>query len=120
MTKERFVLLLDEQRQSGLNIKDFCFNSAYSVSNFYYWKRKYGQTHSGKSSERKAQPVSSGLAPVSIQPPAISLPEIQSQEKAFQEEIVIELPGGMVAYFRGEQASESALQLLTQICLSHV
>jgi hypothetical protein len=105
---------------SRLNIKDFCFNSAYSVSNFYYWKRKYGQTRSGKSVGLEVQPISSGLAPVSIQPPTVSLPEIQSQEKAIQEEIVIELPGGMVAYFRGEHASESALQLLTQICRSHV
>ncbi|WP_163176606.1 transposase family protein [Bacteroides sp. 51] len=44
MSKEDFLSILDRQQQSGLTIKDFCENEAYSVSCFHYWKSKYGHT----------------------------------------------------------------------------
>lgn len=42
MSKEEFMEILSRQQRSGLTIKDFCLNEAYTESNFYYWKGKYG------------------------------------------------------------------------------
>ena len=42
MSKEEFLEILSRQQQSGLTIKDFCVNEAYTESSFYYWKSKFG------------------------------------------------------------------------------
>ncbi|MGL5683573.1 MAG: IS66 family insertion sequence element accessory protein TnpA [Marinifilaceae bacterium] len=48
MTKDEFLLVLERQHESGLSIKDFCLNEAYTDSIFYYWKIRFGLT-GGKS-----------------------------------------------------------------------
>lgn len=42
MNKEEFLEILSRQQRSGLTIKDFCINEAYTESSFYYWKGKFG------------------------------------------------------------------------------
>ena len=42
MSKEEFLEILSRQQRSGLTIKDFCVNEAYTESSFYYWKGKFG------------------------------------------------------------------------------
>jgi putative transposase len=42
VSKEEFKAILDRQQQSGLSIRDFCSNEAYTVSSFHYWKSKFG------------------------------------------------------------------------------
>ncbi|MDX9747647.1 MAG: IS66 family insertion sequence element accessory protein TnpB, partial [Paludibacter sp.] len=42
ISKEEFMVILDRQQRSGLTIRDFCSNEAYSVSGFHYWKKKFG------------------------------------------------------------------------------
>ncbi len=41
MSKEEFIEILSRQQRSGLTIKDFCINEAYTESSFYYWKGKF-------------------------------------------------------------------------------
>ena len=36
MNKEEFLEILFRQQRSGLTIKDFCVNEAYTESSFYY------------------------------------------------------------------------------------
>ena len=38
MSKEEFIEILSRQQRSGLTIKDFCINEAYTESSFYYGK----------------------------------------------------------------------------------
>lgn len=42
MSKEEFLSVYERQQASGLTIKDFCENEAYSSSCFHYWKKKFG------------------------------------------------------------------------------
>lgn len=42
MSKEEFLSVYERQQVSGLTIKDFCENEAYSSSCFHYWKKKFG------------------------------------------------------------------------------
>lgn len=42
MSKDEFLKILSRQELSGLTIKDFCVNEAYTASSFYYWKGKFG------------------------------------------------------------------------------
>ena len=42
MTKEEFKFILDRQQSSGLSVRDFCENEAYTLSSFNYWKSKFG------------------------------------------------------------------------------
>ena len=44
MQKEsRFRELLEEQKESGLTIKEFCSNHGIAPSTFHYWKKKLGK-----------------------------------------------------------------------------
>lgn len=49
MSKEEFLSVYERQQASGLTIKDFCENEAYSFSCFHYWKKKFGlgRTYTG-------------------------------------------------------------------------
>ena len=38
MSKEEFIEILSRQQRSGLTIKDFCINEAYTESSFYIGK----------------------------------------------------------------------------------
>ena len=41
MEKEsRFTELIRQQQESGLTIKDFCFNQGIATSTFHYWRKK--------------------------------------------------------------------------------
>ena len=40
MSKEEFLSVYERQQASGLTIKDFCENEAYSSSCFHYWKKE--------------------------------------------------------------------------------
>lgn len=41
MSKEEFLAVYERQQFSGLTIRDFCENEAYSASCFHYWKKKF-------------------------------------------------------------------------------
>lgn len=40
LTKSKFQDLHRRQQESGLTIKEFCFNEAIAPATFYYWKKK--------------------------------------------------------------------------------
>ena len=42
MSKEKFLSVYERQQASGLTIRGFCENEAYSSSCFHYWKKKFG------------------------------------------------------------------------------
>lgn len=121
MSKEEFVILLERWRSSGLSIKDFCVNEAYTVSSFYYWKSKFGFSRSYRSRD-KVVPAEK-FAPVSFKSPTASATFSESAKRTSQsstEEICIDLPTGVSVRFKGELHSEIALSLLSQICSNYV
>ena len=111
MNKEKFLSAMNRLVTSGLSVVDFCRNEGYVVSTFYYWKQKYGLSVSRGTTSVSASEMS--LAPV-------SLAERDNQEESTVEEIQIELPTGVKIYFRGSNKFHPALELITQICNSHV
>lgn len=116
MSKEEFLEILSRQHQSGLTIKDFCVNEAYTESSFYYWKGKFGLSrayHGDKSSSLEE------FAPVNLSSCPTSRPTSDSVSMGCGE-IRIEFPGGIIARFSGMAESHVAMQLLTQICSHHV
>ena len=101
MSKEEFIEILSRQQRSGLTIKDFCINEAYTESSFYYWKGKFGLSrryHMDRHSSSLEE-----FAPVSL----TSSPASHSA-------------GGIIAHFSGMAESQAAMQLLTQLCNRHV
>ena len=115
MSKEEFIEILSRQQRSGLTIKDFCVNEAYTESSFYYWKGKFGLSrpyHAERSSSEE-------FAPVNLTSPSTSNPSYDRVAMGSRE-IRIEFPGGIIALFNGMAESHAAMQLLTQICGHHV
>ena len=102
MSKEEFLEILSRQQRSGLTIKDFCVNEAYTESSFYYWKGKFGLS-------RPYHGERSSTSNPSYDRVAMGSGEIQ-----------IEFPGGIIARFSGMAESHAAMQLLTQIYGHHV
>ena len=118
ISKEEFILILERQQSSGLSIKDFCTNESYTVSSFHYWKSKFGLTRPYNNHSRVT--AVEKLAPISF-----NLPENKPARKAATSgnnkgEIRIKLPGGIQVSFIGSAQTEAAINLLTQICSSHV
>ena len=115
MSKEEFLEILSRQQRSGLTIKDFCANEAYTESSFYYWKGKFGLSrpyHAGRSSSEE-------FAPVNLTSP-LSSNQTYDRATMGSGEIRIDFPGGIIARFNGMAESHAAMQLLTQICSRHV
>ena len=115
MNKEEFLEILSRQQRSGLTIKDFCINEAYTESSFYYWKGKFGLSrpyHTGRSSSEEFAPVN--LTSLLHSNPTYDRTVMESGE------IRIEFPGGIIARFSGMTESHAAMRLLTQICGHHV
>lgn len=115
MSKEEFLEILSRQQRSGLTIKDFCVNEAYTESSFYYWKGKFGLSrpyHVGSSSSEE-------FAPVNLTSP-LSCNQANDRVAMGSGEIRIEFPGGIIARFSGMAESHAAMRLLTQICGHHV
>lgn len=54
MSKEEFLSVYERQQSSGLTIRDFCENEAYSASCFHYWKKKFGLSRAYTSNLNKA------------------------------------------------------------------
>lgn len=117
MSKVEFLEILSRQQLSGLTIKDFCVNEAYTPSSFYYWKSKFGLSrsyHANKPSSSLEE-----FAPVNLSRSSASN---ASYDKVALEsgEIRIEFPGAIIARFSGIAESHAAMQLLTQIYSHHV
>ena len=112
------MVILERQQSSGLSIKDFCSNESYTVSSFHYWKSKFGLTrpynnHSRATAVEKLTPISFNL------PEKKSAPETALSGSS-KGEIRIKLPGGIQVSFIGTSQTEAAINLLAQICSSHV
>lgn len=43
LKEDRFRELIEEQRTSGLTIKEFCSNNIIPPSTFHYWKKKFAR-----------------------------------------------------------------------------
>ncbi len=117
MSKEDFLVILTRQQQSGLSIKDFCENEAYPASCFHYWKSKYGLSRSYGSVSGSS---STEFAPVSFRSASSALPQELPGEDSTNGSITIEFPNGVKIHFRGSSESGTALQVITQLCHSHV
>ena len=81
MQKEyRFKELIEEQHESGLTIKDFCFNHGIARSTFHYWKKKLSK-----------KPGRKDFIPLIVKPSGVASPkgstcsEISSGEESLFE-----------------------------------
>ena len=113
-SKEEFKAILNRQQQSGLSIRDFCSNEAYTVSSFHYWKSKFGFARPYRTQSRE-ESAPEGLAPVSLKPTlpgCVSSPQSQDVNSG---EITIRFPGGVEVSFSGQRQTEIALQMLNQL-----
>lgn len=120
MSKESFLSILCRQQRSGLSIKDFCQNEGYCLSNFHYWKSKFGLTgDSGRRASRVGE-LSEGFAPVRLSREFHPTSPSVNREDISSDEIMISFPGGIQIHFRGNASSESAVKLISQIYQSHV
>lgn len=64
MEKEtRFEKLIQQQQESGLTIKDFCFNQGIAPSTFHYWRKKIGNSKQEK-----------GFIPLVVKPSNSTMP----------------------------------------------
>lgn len=117
-SKEDFSVILERQQQSGLSIKDFCSNEAYTVSSFYYWKSKFGFSRSYNNHRRETSP--NKLAPVSFNLPAKNSVQSSILQHSSKGEIKIKFPSGIQVSFTGSAQREIAIHLLNQICSAHV
>ena len=119
ISKEDFIVILERQQQSGLNIKDFCSNEAYTVSSFYYWKSKFGFSRSYNNHHRDTTSLNK-LAPVSFNLPAKNQMQSSVLPSSSKGEIKIKFPSGIHVSFTGSAQREIAMLLLNQICSAHV
>lgn len=117
MSKEDFMVILDRQQESGLSIKDFCANEAYPASCFHYWKSKYGLSRAYGSGSHSS---CAEFAPVSLRSSSSALSKGLPGKGSNDEAIIIEFPNGVKIHFRGTAESGTALQVITQLCHSHV
>ena len=115
MQKESFVEILERQQASGLTIKDFCRDEAYTESSFYYWKSKFGfsRSYHHHSHEERAD-----FSPIRFSSEKNSVDERAMDEvsAATSSEISIELPNGVNIRFKGMSESKLALGFISQIC----
>ena len=58
-----FSELIRQQEESGLTIKDFCFNQGIARSTFHYWRKKLRKTKREK-----------GFIPIVVNPSISSIP----------------------------------------------
>ncbi len=112
------MVILERQQSSGLSIKDFCANESYTRSSFYYWKSKFGlirpyNNHSRATAVEELSPISFNLS----ENKAVLKTAPSGSSKG---EIRIKLPGGIQVSFIGSSQTEAAINLLAQICSSHV
>ena len=119
MSGEVFESIMKRQRQSGLTIKGFCRNGAYSTASFYYWKKKFS-TPGSTSSPTCTKNLSEGFVPVRFPAKREYTPSVLGEFPKEEHEIMIELPGSIKIYFRGSSESEIAMRLITQIYSGHV
>jgi len=103
MQKESFVEILERQQASGLTIKDFCRDEAYTESRSY---------HHHLHEER------ADFSPIRFSSEKNSVDERAMDEvsAATSSEISIELPNGVNIRFKGMSESKLALGFISQIC----
>ena len=119
ISKEEFKVILDRQQQSGLSIRDFCSNEAYTVSSFHYWKSKFGFARSYRSQSRE-ELVSPAIAPVSFKSALPGSVCSSQPQDVTPGEITIKFPGGVEVSFSGQRQTEIALQMLNQLYSAYV
>jgi len=110
--------ILESKQSRGLSIKDFCGNESYTVSSFHYWKSKFGLTRPYNNHSREASVDK--LAPISFNLPDNKPALKTTLSGSSKGEIRIKLPGGIQVSFIGSTQTEAAINLLAQICSSHV
>lgn len=92
--KEQFWrLVLDEQRKSGLNVREFCRRESISEASFYAWRRELKERDGGDSQHAKRANTKPGkLVPVEVIVPQ----EIDScaDRTAATRNVEIVTPGG--------------------------
>ena len=113
MTKMSFLSILERQRTSGLSVKRFCKNEAYSTATFYYWKSKFCSSNSNSPADSFAKNISEEFA-------SVCFPASQKRFTSSGAEIIIELPSGIKIHFSGSAGTESAMRLITQMYSGHV
>ena len=119
ISKEEFKAILDRQQQSGLSIRDFCSNEAYTVSSFHYWKSKFGFARPYRSQSRE-QVVPPAIAPVSLKSALPGSVCSSQPQDVTPGEITIKFPGGVEVSFSGQRQTEIALQVLNQLYSAYV
>ena len=114
-------MLLERQSKSGMTIRDFCENEAYSPANFYYWKRKFCTTGTSVAAGSRVRDITEDLLPVRLPVRQQSASSSNDEDVAKgNNEIMVELPGGIKIHFRGSSGTRAGIQLITQLYSNHV
>lgn len=111
MTKEEFKFILDRQQSSGLSVRDFCENEAYTLSSFNYWKSKFGFVRN----HQKA--CVSDFHPIEIKNTTQDLPT-RVKEDGFNIEVVF--PSGLKIRLKDIRDLESASSIINKTMAAYV
>ena len=130
MSRERFEQLNQEQKASGLSIKDFCKHQGFSRTSFYFWRQKFGLAERATDNDSRPSP----LTPINITEGgavASTLPrQARSKDTGLddsketspclhEDSIAIDLPDGMSIRFNGK-AQQKAVKIISAIISAYV
>ena len=109
-TRAEWQVWLEEYRQSGLSVKQFCELIEVSVATFYNWQRKLKQPASAAGDAPPAGVSETALAP------SVNFVEAFVPLAAVSEHVEIRLPAGATISLANEASSlKPILQVLTEI-----
>lgn len=110
MSKEEFLAVYERQQSSGLSIRDFCENEAYSVSCFHYWKKKFGLSRAYTNHPDKAPDAP--FIPLNFS-------HVGKHPSSTNSDVLIELPSGINIRLDSRANPELTFGLIHKLC-SHV
>ena len=108
MSKEEFQSVYERQQSSGLTIRDFCENEAYSASSFHYWKKKFGLSRTYTSNLNK--PPDSTFIPLDLR-------HGSAHSSGPATDMTIEFPSGIKIHLDSHGNAELLLGLIHKLCV---
>lgn len=107
MSKEEFQSVYERQQSSGLTIRDFCENKAYSASCFHYRKKKFGLSRAYTSNSSKV-PDNTFIP--------LDLRHSSNRPSGLTTDMTIEFPSGIKIHQDSHGNPELLLELIHKLC----
>jgi len=101
------LAVYERQQSSGLTIRDFCENEAYSVSCFHYWKKKLGLSRAYRNPPEKV-PAAPFIP--------LNFSHGGKHPSSTNSDVLIELPSGINIRFDSRANPELTLGLIHKLC----